>query len=76
MLSLLAIIVSLCGTIYSGILLILSIAKYIPYWVVNFTSIIAIIDDYMPVGLATVAFVCSGTMLVRFIYNAVRGSGA
>lgn len=76
LLSLLALIVSFCELCYSFILLVFSIAKYIPYWIVNFTSIIAIIDDFMPVGLAVVAAVCSGTMLVRFIYNAVRGSGA
>ena len=76
MLSLLAIIVSLCGTIYSAILLFTSVAKYIPYWVVNFTSIIATVHEYVPVGLSVIALVCSGTMLCRFIYNAVRGAGA
>lgn len=76
MLSLLAIIVSLCGVIYSAILLILSVAKYIPYWVVNYTSIMATVHEYVPVGLSVVALVCSGTMLFRFVYNAVRGSGA
>lgn len=76
LLSLLAIIVSLCQTIYTFILVVLSVAKYIPYWVVNFTSIMTTVHDYVPVGLSVVALVCSGTMLCRFIYNAVRGAGA
>lgn len=51
-------------------------AKYVPAYIQMFLSVAVLAREYVPVELGVVALVCLSTMIVRFVYNAARGSGA
>lgn len=65
---------NLCHVILVGIFTIFG--EYIPHYIQLIISVYQVAQQHMPLGLATVAGICFGTMLFRFIWNAVRGAGA
>ena len=50
--------------------------EYIPHYIQLILQVMHVSQQYMPIGLSSVAAVCLGTMLFRFIWNATRGAGA
>ena len=77
MLEILNTIISFCDFIYLLTKHIFTFCtEYIPSWLAMITTVFGVAKDYTPYGLSAVALICLSTMLIRFIYNAVRGSGA
>lgn len=52
------------------------ISKYGVQWLTLITHTIGVCYNYIPFGLMTVATVCIATMIVRLLFNLIRGSGA
>ena len=52
------------------------ISKYGVQWLTLITHTVGVCYNYIPFGLMTVASVCIATMIVRLLFNLIRGSGA
>lgn len=81
MLGILLTIASFCTYLYNLFHVILYgiftiFGEYIPHYILLIMQVWHVTEQYMPIGLSAVAGICFGTMLFRFIWNAVRGSGA
>ena len=50
--------------------------KYIPAYLALIASVLGVIEEYIPIELSAVLGLCVSVMVIRFVYNAVRGSGA